>query len=516
MKITRSFFACCVAMCLCASTHLLAMAARSPVGSSALIMPRSFLAEQKPERDLQALEKSLVRVNVTAQAFDFLRPWAKKAPSMRRGLGVIIGENRVLVTGDLVANGTFYEFEKAAGGSRTPAKVIVRDYDANLAILAPEDPAFLAGFVPLALDSGAKVGDTAEIIQLEPSGTVAETSARVSTITMGPYSVEDLALLIYRLTAPIQQRDASFTLPVVREGRLLGLLIRYDARNQIADIIPAQSIRRFLDAEKTGNPAVAFPRAGIGFAPLLDPQFREFLGIRELGGVYVTRVAKESAAEKSGIKPGDVILSINGKDIDSDGNFTHPVFGRMPLSYLITGECLAGDCLPVKIWRQGKVLELPLILLPRDRSRSPVPLVLNDTQPAYEIAGGLVFQELSRPMLYEWGPDWRSNAPQRLVYLDAFQDELLEPGKRVVVLTQVFPTDATLGYEPISNTIVTAIDGKPIASIEDLRAALAAPGDSPFRIELADDPRVIFLGREEAAKANEVLREQYGLPLRNE
>lgn len=516
MKIRLLLILQAIGIFVCSMPSARAMAAHPGERASVSIMPSVPPAAETAARSPQALANSVVRVNVTAQPYDFLRPWAKKAPSMRRGLGAVIGKNRVLVTADLVANGSFFEFEKAAGGSRAPAKVVARDYDANLALLEAEDAAFLHGYQPLELDDLQRIGDSVDIIQLESNGTVAETNARLSTITMGMYSVEDSALLVYRLTAPIQQRDGSFVLPAVRNGRLAGLLMRYDARNQAADIIPPRIISRFLQAAEEGNIAAAFPRAGIGFSPLLDPQLRKYLGFDQPGGVYVTRVGKESAAEKAGVLPGDILLSVNGRDIDSDGNFTHPVFGRMPLSYLITVEAGAGQTIPLKIWREGKEMEIPMTLLPRDRSRSPVPLILNDQHPAYQVAGGLVFQELSRPMLLEWGPEWRTNAPQRLVYLDAYQDELIAPGERVVVLTQVIPTEATLGYEPVANTVVTAIDGKKVTSLRDVREALARPGDAPYRIELADDPRVLFLGREEAAKANEILRQQYGLPLGDE
>jgi len=36
----------------------------------------------------------------------------------------------------------------------------------------------------------------------------------------------------------------------------------------------------------------------------------------------------------------------------------------------------------------------------------------------------LIFQELSRQYLREWGPNWLKEAPQRFVYLDRFQWEL--------------------------------------------------------------------------------------------
>ncbi|HEY5811178.1 MAG TPA: hypothetical protein VIT23_00815, partial [Terrimicrobiaceae bacterium] len=39
---------------------------------------------------LSANSSSLVRVNSTNQAFDYFRPWTKKAPFLRRGLGVVV------------------------------------------------------------------------------------------------------------------------------------------------------------------------------------------------------------------------------------------------------------------------------------------------------------------------------------------------------------------------------------------------------------------------------------------
>src|SRR4051812_38221831 len=80
-------------------------------------------------------ELSLVRVNVTGQPYDYVRPWQKRAPYQKRALGAVLPQGRVLVTADLVANQNYIELERAETGEKIGAEVIVADYEANLALL---------------------------------------------------------------------------------------------------------------------------------------------------------------------------------------------------------------------------------------------------------------------------------------------------------------------------------------------------------------------------------------------
>src|SRR6201989_1153532 len=82
---------------------------------------------------------ALVRVNVTGQPFDFVRPWQKKAPFSKRALGAVLPGGRVLVTADLVANQNYVELERAESGDKSAANVIVVDYESNLALLEASD-----------------------------------------------------------------------------------------------------------------------------------------------------------------------------------------------------------------------------------------------------------------------------------------------------------------------------------------------------------------------------------------
>src|ERR1700709_1101880 len=90
-------------------------------------------------------EVSLVRVNVTGQPYDYQRPWQKKAPFSKRALGAVLSKGRVLVTADLVSNQNYVELERAETGEKSGAEVVVIDYEANLALIAPTDKKFLDG-----------------------------------------------------------------------------------------------------------------------------------------------------------------------------------------------------------------------------------------------------------------------------------------------------------------------------------------------------------------------------------
>jgi len=79
-----------------------------------LTLARDVRADEvKPDAPM-----SVVRVNVTNQAWDFAHPWGKRPPYSRRAIGTILAGNRVLVTAELVANANYVELETAEGGQK--------------------------------------------------------------------------------------------------------------------------------------------------------------------------------------------------------------------------------------------------------------------------------------------------------------------------------------------------------------------------------------------------------------
>jgi len=471
--------------------------------------PQSLeMTESLDQESRKVAESSILRVNSTNQAYDFFHPWLKKNPVSRRGVGILVPGGCVLVTAELVMNSNFVELEKATTAEKSSATVERVDYDCNLAVLRPNDPKFLEGMKPLSLEKSLRVGDEATVLQLEPNGEIAQTIGEITSISVGSYPLENLGLLIYKLRVPLQQRDGSFTLPAVSDGRLVGLVMRFDARSQSADIISTPVIRRFLD-----SPALArFPRMGISFSGLRDPQFRRFIGLTEPGGVYVNESSPHGSAAEAGIIKGDVLLAVNGRPIDQDGNYEDPDFGRVLFTHLTNTVAKLGSEVTFTLFRNGKAMKLRVKMQAPDRSRVVSEPQLADQPPNYVVLGGFVFLELSRPYLQEWGNDWVNDAPKRLVYYDAFQNELPEERGKIVILSQVFPVPETLGYESIQNLVVTQVNGKPVRSLVDLSEAAKKPLKGFHKIEFEEDPKTIFLDAASVEVNKKAFIEQYSLP----
>ncbi len=456
---------------------------------------------------------SLVRVNVTGQPYDYFRPWQKKAPFSKRALGAVLPQGRVLVTADLVANENYVELERAESGEKIAAKVKVVDYEANLALLEPIEKKFLDGLSPLELALDTVVGDRLAAWQLEPTGALVVTEGLVTTVQMMHYPMDVGQFLTYRMSIAMQYRENSYTVPLVKNNKLAGLLLRYDSRSQLLDVIPAPIITHFLKDVQTEHYR-GFPSVGFSFFPTRDPQLRSFAG--ETGkpaGVYVTSVEPNMPAGKAGLQAGDIVTAIGNNEIDQNGNYVDPLYGKIEFTNLITSHAYAGDALALKIQRDGKPMQLRVTLEHRSEQDYVVPPYNLDQPPAYYVLGGLIFQELSRQYLKEWGGNWLREAPQRFVYLDHFQSELFPEGhRRIVILSQVLPANNTIGYEDFAYLTVTKVNGKEINSLGDLAEAVQHPINGFIKIETEEDPKQIELEAAQVAAEAPALQETYGIP----
>lgn len=462
---------------------------------------------------VQAKEASLVRVNVTGQAFDYFRPWQKKAPFTKRGLGAILPDNHVLVTANLVENQNYVELERAESGEKTAANVVVVDYDANLALLEPTDKNFLKGLKPFQLALDTVAGDHLDAWQLEPTGALVVTEGIVTTVGVSQYPAEVGEFLTYRLSIPMQHRENSYTVPLVKDDKLAALLLRFDPHSQVMDAIPAPIISHFLKDAADGH-YDGFPSLGLAFFPTRDPQLRKYAGeTGKADGVYVTSVEPGLPAAQAGLQAGDIITAIGDHDIDENGNYVDALYGKVQMNNLLGAKAYVGDSLTIHVQREGKPLTLTAHLAHRDPEDYVIPPYNHNQAPSYYILGGLIFQELSREYLMEWGTNWQKDAPQDFVYLDRYQSELFPKGhRRVVILSQVLAANTTIGYDDDSYLVVNKVNGREIHSLGDLAAAVQHPVNGFHVIETKEDPKQIDLNAAEVTAEADALQKNYGLP----
>ncbi len=450
-------------------------------------------------------ETSMLRVSVTSQGWNFGLPWQRVNPGTRRGLGALLPGNRVLVTAELAQDAQYVELEIAGSGRKLVSKIEAVDYELNLATIVPAgDPGdFFTGFVPLEPDATLKPGPQIDVWQFENNGAPVTSKLELHRADVAGYFLEDSVFLIFQANGAVQYRAGTFTLPVVHEGKLAGMLIRYNSRDQVADIIPPQIIKRFLD-DAASMPYDGVPNFGAKTAQTLDPQLRRFLKLDGVeGGILITGTTPGFSAEKSGIKENDVIVEIDGHKVDSRGNYNDTEFGLLSSSHLLRGMARVGDTAKMKIIRDGKPLDLDCKLERRPPEDYLVDPYMFDRGPRYLILGGLLFQELTLNYLQMGGREWRDRAPFRLLYARENQEELMKEGRRkLVFLSGVIPAPGNIGYERLRQIIVTKVNDKPINDIKDLAEAVKSPLEGIHKIEFTDHPRLIHLDASQAEQDN--------------
>ncbi|HYF34690.1 MAG TPA: PDZ domain-containing protein, partial [Prosthecobacter sp.] len=442
--------------------------------------------------------QSLVKVNVTYQNYNLQMPWQKESANGRRGLGVVMQGNRILVTGQLVGNATYIELELPDAGQKIPAKVLAVDYEANLALLAPDSPAkekgFFASLKPMGVDASGKIGDELAVWQTGRVGELIVTPLSISKVLIQPYVIESSTFLVYEAIGIIRSEANSFTLPVIKGNKLAGLLLRYDSKNQVATLLPAPIIEHFLKDFADGQ-YDGFPSLGVEFQMTMDDQFREYLGMKpDQAGVYVSKVLKGASADKAGVLKGDIMKSINGHRIDSRGDYRHPHFGALSVSHVVRGEAYVNDQVEIKVLRDGKETTLKSRLTRKGPEDYLVRPYLFDRGPKYILNGGLLFQELNRPYLNSFGAEQQNGPLLRLLRLATNPDDFEAQGrKKVVFLSAVLPTTSTQGYERLSGQIIDEVNGKKISELADVAAAFKEPQDGLHVVKLQQFPYVVYL-----------------------
>ncbi|CCV13550.1 DegQ family serine endoprotease [Mesorhizobium sp. STM 4661] len=233
------------------------------------------------------------------------------------GSGVLVDPAGVVVTNFHVVKDADQVKVATADGREFDSKVLLKDETLDLAVLkiSSDKP-----FPVIAIgDSDAlEVGDLLLAIG-NPFGVgQTTTSGIVSALARSHIGVSDSGFFI-QTDAAINPGNSGGAL-INMGGQLVGINTAIYSRSGgsigIGFAIPSNMVRAFADAAKAGLSFFERPYVGAEFERV-TPQIAESLGMEKPTGALVSTVEEAGPAAKAGLKPGDVVLSLNGKPVES-------------------------------------------------------------------------------------------------------------------------------------------------------------------------------------------------------
>lgn len=446
-------------------------------------------------------ETSLVEIEVTKKIFDYRTPWFTRNQQVRKN-GILIGVNQILTTADGLSGQYLCRIKKGGVSRQYTAEVLWVDYYANVAILDVPEATFWEGMEPVKLAKTVPQVGELQIYRWR-AGRIEERAAEIVRLYSGISKMSYVQHLVLTVASTI--KSAGWAEVVFDGDQLVGLTAA--AGKDTLSILPTQFIAKVIESHSQAeNPGLGF--FDFKYIRAKNPALLASKGLelRDVG-VVVTEVGGKGLS-KEGLEVGDVILEIDGFEIDSEGKYIDPDYGRLSLGSLATRAHAAGEQIPFKIWRDGEAYEVNYVLPGANFDKDVIPERRYDAPPQYLIAGGLVFQPLNGPLLDSLG----KNAP---VLIEYYGQKKGDDGREgLVVLSGVLPDDFNLGYEGLRYLLLDEINGQKINKLDDVVVALEKPDGEFHRVQFMSDERVIHMvldAAEMEAATNRILQ-NYRIP----
>ena len=266
------------------------------------------------------------------------------------GSGVIIEADGLIVTNNHVVQGADEILVALSDRREFKAKLVFADAKSDLALLKIDTKSVKLPVIRLGDSDRAQVGDVVLAVG-NPFG-VGQTVTHgiVSAVARTGVGVSDYQFFI-QTDAAINPGNSGGAL-LDLHGDLVGInsaiYSRSGGSNGIGFAIPANIVRVFLSAAGSGKLVTGWIGAE-GEAITADSA--RLAGLDRPGGVLVTAVSPGSPAASAGVRVGDVLTAIDGKDVADPGM----------LRYRIATQGV-GTRLDVALLRAGRVEHVALTL----------------------------------------------------------------------------------------------------------------------------------------------------------
>ena len=456
------------------------------------------------------LSNSVVTIRVTHQAFDHNIPWQKKDVDNTVLSGCVVQGGRILTKAYSMADHVLVEVSKHGENRRYPATVLLKDFNSGLALLLVNDPDFYKDLRPIQLAESGKIQKDATIAWWDASGIFKTYKAEALKVAIESYETKGVALIHYMITG--MERGGGGE-PVFVDGKLAGITQWLNEREKTVKVMGVDSIRNIMvDLEDGNYDGQPFFWIGEDVQLGQDENLRNYLGVQqEDTGVLVVEVPPKSSGYGV-LKERDVILSIDGVNIDDSGYYESKAYGKLKYRGKVCLEHAVGDTVKMTIIRDRQKMTVSFKLLPITEDTFLSPPLLFDQPPQYLVWGGLIFQELSGSYLHTWGGEWKEKADKRLVYIyNNFKLWPTNERRRVVVLNRVLPAAINAGYYEKGDLILKRVNGIPVKDLRHLKE-LIDKKESPFILFEFQGGESIVLNRAKTEEVNHLILKRYNIP----
>ncbi len=433
-----------------------------------------------PEKEIDPKEKfrySVVAVRSHTQKYNWLIPWNKNEVQRQVGSALVLNHQKLLTTAELVANHTLIEVKRADVDQPFEAEVLLVDYAVNLALLHVKDPQFWHHLEPVQWGQ-AKLGE-ATIYNWKGPNDWEVTPSSVKQLRMGFRAKSEMRIPVLDVNAGLKSQGQGNA--IVQSDKVvgMGMVLRESGLTGV----PAQFLQAFLDRTNR-EPYRPFAHTGFEWQRVPQDTVREYLKIPvDQSGVLLSRILPYGTGSDV-LKTNDFLVAIAGSSVSNEGKIDHPKWGKVLFQYLFSGDLNKADSTEIEVIRDGKRQKLITRLTSYPPDAHFVPLEEANQRPHYVLRGGLLFQELTISYLKIWGKDWTTQAPPRLNIYRKLGSTLPEnKDRRIVQLTRVLPTSITIGFQNLTNVVVTQINGKEIHRLQDVVEAFNQPKEGFHKIQ---------------------------------
>ncbi len=382
-----------------------------------------------------------------------------RAPRQRGlGSGVIVSADGYILTNHHVVNNAENISVELSDSRVVKAKLVGSDEPSDLALLKVDAKDLHA--ITLGNSDRVQVGDVVLAVG-NPLGigqtvTMGIISAKGRSTGVGDGGYEDFL----QTDAPINHGNSGGAL-VNTKGELVGINSQIisvsDGNIGIGFAIPVNMASHVMDELRTEG---RVRRAQLGVTvQSITSDLAESLGLKQVGGAIVSSVEPGSAAERAGVKRGDVIKSFNGRAVEDTNTLRNRV-----------AETAPGSSATLVVNRDGGDKELSVKLDEAAVSKSARRSGGEESED--HAALGIAVAPLTPELAASAGLDRDTKG---LIVQD------VDPDGRA----------AAAGIQP--KDVIQEVNRKPVQSVDELRAAVKSTTDRPVLLLVNRDGRGLFV-----------------------